>query len=122
MQLLPVVPVVLPLLTAALLTLGGKWLPKSIVQIAALCAALTTLSVDLFLMSQAVAKPIEYWVGGWQPRHGIALGIEFLIDRPGAGMAAFAAFLVLAALVYSLKLFDMVGTHFFSLLLAFLAA
>lgn len=122
MQVLPVLPVVVPLFTAALLSMTGKLLPRFIVQVIALSAALLALAVDLYLMSHVTGKPLEYWFGGWQPRQGVALGIEFVIDRAGAGMAAFAAFLVIASFTYSLRFFDMVGTHFFGLLLAFLAA
>jgi hypothetical protein len=35
-----------------------------------------------------------HWFGGWQPRHGVAIGIDFAADPLGAGLA-------LLALIYS---------------------
>ncbi len=63
-----------------------------------------------------------YWFGDWRPRHGRALGISFAIDPLGAGLAAFATLLTLAALVFSSSYFDAASNHFHALLLAFLGA
>jgi multicomponent Na+:H+ antiporter subunit D len=122
MEVLPVVPVIAPLFAAALLTMLGKLLPRMLIQLTGLLAALVTLAADCYLMNAAASTPVTYWFGGWRPRNGIALGIAFVADRFGAGMAAFAALLVLAAFLFSLKYFDVAGAHFSALLLAFLAA
>src|SRR6185312_1796154 len=58
-------------------------------------------------------------MGGWSPQHGVAIGIAFAIDPLGAGMAAFAGVMVLAALTYSLRYFDAVGGLFHGLMLLF---
>ena len=73
------------------------------------------------LFRQSLTQTIVYWFGGWTPRHGLALGIEFHIDPIGAGLALFATTLTLASLVFSAKYFDTVGNHFHALLLVFLA-
>src|SRR5437660_999442 len=65
-------------------------------------------------------QPFAYWVGGWRPRHGVAIGISLSIDPIGAGMAAFASILVLAALVYSWRYFDAVKGLFHGLMLLFM--
>lgn len=122
MRILPVLPVIVPLFTAALLAVAGKSVPRLLSHLIALACALFTLGADLLLMQAATAAPVTYWYGGWQPRNGIALGIAFVVDRMGASMAAFAALLIVAAFIFSMKYFDVVGTHFFGLLLAFLAA
>ena len=54
-------------------------------------------------------------------RHGVAIGISLSIDPLGAGLAAFAAFLVSASLIYSLHYFDAVGGLFHGLMLLFMA-
>ena len=51
----------------------------------------------------------------------MAIGISFSVDLLGAGMAAFAALLVTAAAVYSIRYFDAVEGLFHGLLLLFMA-
>lgn len=76
------------------------------------------------------SRLVVYWLGGWTPRlnpagHAappVAVGIGLVIDPFGAGLAAFAGLLVVAALVFSLHYFDSVGTLYHVLMLTFLAA
>ncbi len=81
--------------------------------------AATALCV--LLAVHASGEPFAYWVGGYAPRHGVAIGISLSIDPLGAAMAAFAALLVTAALVYSLRYFDAVKGLFHGLMLLFMA-
>ena len=120
--MLPVLPVVLPLFTAALLAALTKLISQRLSQIIAIATTLATLAVNVSLLRASAAQPIMYWFGGWRPRHGLALGISFAIDPIGAGLATFVSVLMLAAFVFSSKYFDTVGNHFHALLLAFLAA
>lgn len=120
--MLPVIPVVLPLLTAALLAALSRAIPSRLSQWMAMATTLGTLGASLYLMRASAVEPIVYWFGGWRPRHGVALGISFTIDPLGAGFAAFAALLTLAAFVFSSQYFDAVGNHFHALVLAFLGA
>ena len=30
---------------------------------------------------RGAASPFAYWMGGWRPEHGVAIGISF-VDRP----------------------------------------
>ncbi len=122
MAALPVLPVVVPLFAAALLAALSKTVPEWVSQLLAIASTAVTLVVNLYLLHLSAAQPIVYWFGDWRPRHGVALGISFAIDPIGAGLAAFASLLTLAALVFSLKYFDSVGGHFGALLLAFLGA
>ena len=50
------------------------------------------------------------------------LGITFVVDPIGAGLACLAALLTLLALVFSWRFVDSGGNHFQSLMLVFLAA
>ena len=114
-------PVVIPFLVAPLLVCVGMVAPRWCEDAAALTVALSAVTVCLLLAVHAGSRPFAYWMGGWRPQHGVAIGIAFSIDPLGAGMAAFAAVIVLAALTYSLKYFDAVGGLFHGLMLLFLA-
>ncbi len=120
--MLPVAPVVLPLFTAALLAALTKAISQRASQLIAIASTLATLAINIMLLRASAAQPIVYWFGDWRPRQGIALGISFAIDPLGAGLAAFATLLTLAAFVFSSQYFDTVGNRFHALLLAFLAA
>jgi multicomponent Na+:H+ antiporter subunit D len=63
-----------------------------------------------------------YWLGGWRPRHSLAIGISLSVDSLGAGLACFAALLVTASLLYAWRYFKSVDGLFHALMLAFLAA
>lgn len=120
--MLPVIPVVLPLFAAAMLAATTRIISQRLSKGIAASVTLCTLANLLYLLRASASQPIVYWFGGWRPRGGSAIGISFVIDPFGAGLAAFAALLTLAALTFSSKYFDTVGNHFHALLLAFLAA
>lgn len=120
--MLPVCPVVIPLLTAALLAALTKCISQRLSQAIALIGTLAALICCVLLMRASAAQPLVYWFGNFRPRQGIALGISFTVEPLGAGLAAFTSLLTLAALVFSSRYFDTVGNHFHALLLAFLAA
>ena len=66
---------------------------------------------------------LVYWFGNWHPRPGgIAIGIAFVADPLGAGLAAFVGLLGTAALVFSWRYFESVGALFHALMLVFLGA
>jgi multicomponent Na+:H+ antiporter subunit D len=121
MDVLVPLPVAIPLITAATLTATGHFLGKRVDDIAGIAAAGATTVISLLLVFHSADHRLAYWFGGWQPRHGLALGISFTVDPVGAGFAALAATLVTAALVFSWRYFDEVGTLFHVLMLAFLA-
>ncbi len=122
MRMLPVLPVIIPLFGAGLLAALTKKISQRGSQLIAIASTLATLAVNLYLLQASAAQPIVYWFGDWCPRHGLALGISFAIDPLGAGLAAFATLLTLAALVFSSSYFDAASNHFHALLLAFLGA
>lgn len=114
--------VVVPFIVAAVLIATGSFLPRLLQDgLAIICAAAVATMCVLFAF-HASAQPFAYWLGGWTPRHGIAIGISLSVDPLGAGMAAFAAVMVLAALIYSVRYFDAVEGLFHGLMLLFLAA
>lgn len=115
-------PVAIPLLAAALLTGLGPFLRRPIVEAVALAAAVAVTVISGLLMIRAGDGPAVYWFGGWTPRDGVALGISFTVDAAGAGLAAFCGFLVVAALIFSWRYFEVVRALFHALMLVFLAA
>src|SRR6185312_10793796 len=94
-------PIVVPMIGAALLVACRHWTPRLVNDMAAGGVAITVATLSAILLARAVDHPFAYWMGGWRPSHMVAIGISLSIDPIGAGMAAFAALLVTAALVYS---------------------
>src|SRR5439155_4659111 len=109
-----------PLLAAPVLAGLGHWVPKRADDVIAIAVAAATTTLAVLLLVRSVGTPLVYWFGGWHPRSGLALGISFTVDPLGAAFAAVTAFLVLAALVFSWRYFDTVGTLFHVLMLLFL--
>jgi multicomponent Na+:H+ antiporter subunit D len=114
-------PVVIPFVVAPLLVSVGMVAPRWCEDAAAMTVAISVVTICLLLAVHAGSRPFAYWMGGWRPEHGVAIGIAFSIDPLGAGIAAFASLMVLAALTYALRYFDAVGGLFHGLMLLFLA-
>jgi multicomponent Na+:H+ antiporter subunit D len=118
---LTALPVVVPFIGAALLVAIGSFSPRWLNDSIGVGAALAVAAICVLLANHAVGAPYAYWMGGFEPRHGVAIGISLSVDPLGAGLAAFAAVLVIAALVYSLRYFDAVKGLFHGLMLLFMA-
>jgi multicomponent Na+:H+ antiporter subunit D len=112
-----------PLMAAAFIAPFSKHMPRAL---SCAIAAVTSLAVlfmaGALMFYTAEHGPVVHWMGGWIPRHDLAIGISFSVDAMGAGLAAFIALLVFGATVYTWVKFDLDGTLFHSLLLAFLGA
>jgi multicomponent Na+:H+ antiporter subunit D len=111
-----------PLLVAALLVAGGTMMPRRVVDVLATLAALASAVMCGVVLADVADGVAVYWFGAWTPREGVALGISFAIDGIGAGLAAFAAVLFVAAFLFSWRYFVVVGPLFHALMLVFLAA
>jgi multicomponent Na+:H+ antiporter subunit D len=115
-------PVAIPLIAGAALAgtdfVRRRWLTDTVAILAA--AGVTVLCA--ILVARAADGPIVYWLAGWQPRHGVAVGISLTIDTLGAGMATLVGLLVTAALIFSARYFDAVSNLFHALMLVFCAA
>ena len=115
-------PIVIPLFCAAVLTALRSFLPKRVADGIAIAAATANTAICAVLVYLSRADTLVYWFGNWQPRGGIALGISFVVDPLGAGLAALCSVLAVAALVFSSKYFETVGTLYHVLMLVFIAA
>ncbi len=112
-----------PLMVAALIAAFGKMWPRRVNDVLAIFAGmLTSLVACALLVAVAANGTIVHWFGGWTPRHGVALGIAFVVDPAGAALAAFTAFLTFAALIYAWTYYDEGGPEFQVLMLAFAGA
>ena len=108
---LPILPVVVPLLAAALLLLlesRGMALQRAI----GLLASLIQLGLALLLIAQADSGSVSvYLVGNWEAWVGIALAV----DRLAAIMLVTTAVLGVASLLYASSGWDQRAPHFHAL-------
>ncbi|HET7568707.1 MAG TPA: complex I subunit 5 family protein [Gaiellaceae bacterium] len=102
MSWLPPLLVAIPLLAGAAIAGGDHVTPTPIQQAVAVAAAAATAALSALLLIHVESVEVVHWFGGWKPRGGIALGVDFAVDPFAAGMCLAAAVVVLLALVYSL--------------------
>ncbi len=121
MSHLAALPVAVPLLAASLLVATGAFAPRWFGDTISGACAICVVAICVLLARQASSGPFAYWLGGWRPEHGIAIGISLSIDPLGAGLAAFAALMVVAAFAYALRYFEAAGGLFHGLMLLFMA-
>ena len=120
MTALASLPMVVPFIAAAVLVAVGSVAPRWSNDAIGVTVAVAVLAMCVLLARDAASRGIVYWLGGWGQRRGGALGIDLEIDPIGAGVAAFAALMVVSAFAYSLRYFDTVGGLFHALMLLFL--
>jgi len=120
MALIPLT-VAVPVLAAAALVGAARWSNRAIAEAVALCATLATAAFCAILLADSGADPKAYWVGGWQPRGGIAIGVDFFVDPIAAGLATLVSVLMVAALVMMWRYRDTDAPLFQVLMLVFLA-
>lgn len=106
----PILPVLLPAVTAALLALVQPRASLARAASLASCALLVGVAVKLLLIA-ADGEPRVYALGDWPPPFGIAL----VLDRLSALMIALTALLALACLSYATAGADREGPFFHAL-------
>ena len=121
-SLLTPLPVAVPLVGAALIASLRKWLNRAAADSLAILFAAVTLVLVSLLLVRAVNAPAVYWFGNWFPRGSVLLGIGFVADVIGDGLATLAAGLTLLSLIFSWRLIDSGSNHFQPLMLIFLGA
>src|SRR5438874_463273 len=114
--------VAVPMIAAPTLVAFRHWTPRALNDVAATGVAVAVATFCAMLLAKTISNPFAYWMGGWRPSHMVTVGISFSIDPIGAGIATFAAILVIAALVYSWRYFEAADGLFHALMLVFLAA
>lgn len=115
-------PVAIPLLGAALIAALRKWLNRATADTLGILASAATLVCSSALLLRSLGYTQVYWFGNWYPRGSIVLGITFVVDPVGAGLATLAAILVLLGLIFSWHFTNSGSHHYHPLMLVFLAA
>lgn len=87
----------------------------------ALALAAASAVMTLLLLVHTGSGMTVYWFGGWHPRHGLAIGINFAVTAIGAGLAAFVALLMVVALLYSTRVQKVDSPYYHVLMLTFMA-
>src|SRR4051794_29315649 len=101
--------VAVPLVTAAVLVGVAVALPRPVVDVSAIVAAIAVAVMCALVLSDVGDGRLVYWFGGWTPRHGVAVGVSFAIDQVGAGLALFVALTFVGAFMFSWRYFVVVG-------------
>ncbi len=115
-------PIVVPMIGAAALVAVRHWAPRLLNDFSGAGVGLGVVTLLAILLVRVAHHPFAYWMGGWRPKDFVAIGISLSLDPLGVGMAALAAVLVTAALIYSWRYFDGADGLFHALMLVFMAA
>lgn len=118
---LPPAAIAVSITGAAVLLVVGRHVPRAVVDGVATAVAAGVTAMSGIVLVATVSGRTVAWSGGWQPVHGVEIGILVESDMVGAGLALLAAALTTVALLYSWRYFESVEAHFQALMLMFLA-
>jgi multicomponent Na+:H+ antiporter subunit D len=93
-------PVAIPLLGAALVSASDHVSPRRLQDAIGIAAAATATVFSFLILLATERHDVLHWFGGWHPDGGVALGIGFVADPFGAGLATFALGLTTLSLIY----------------------
>jgi multicomponent Na+:H+ antiporter subunit D len=113
--------VAVPMIVAALLAASGGRIRRPVADGAAIAAVTATCVFCALLLARSGDGTVVTWFGGWHPRGGVAIGVDFAVDGLGAGLATFIAVLAIAALLFSWRYLDAEEAHLHVLILVFVA-
>jgi multicomponent Na+:H+ antiporter subunit D len=122
MSWIPPLLVAIPLLGAALVAGLDHITPKALQQALVVAVSAGTTALAFLLLWSAESHEVIHWFGGWQPRHGLALGVDFAVGPLAAGMCCVIGLVVTLALVYSLTFLRDAARLFDALMLVALGA
>jgi multicomponent Na+:H+ antiporter subunit D len=114
--------VLVPVLAATVLAATSPVARRRVAGIVGVLAALAMAGLCAATLAQAGGGVLVVWFGGWTPRAGAAVGIDFAPDPFGAGLALFVAVLGVAALVMCVEVIQVEDHLFDAIALIFLAA
>src|SRR5215211_2911995 len=114
--------VLVPVIAATLLAATSPIARRRAAGVVGVVAALAMTALCAATLSRVRDDTLVVWFGGYRPRAGAAVGIDFAIDPLGAGLALFVAVLGVAALVMCVELIQVEDHLFDAIALVFLAA
>jgi multicomponent Na+:H+ antiporter subunit D len=121
MSPLPPLAIAVPLVGGAVVLIAGFFGRRWLIDVLATSFAAATAVVCALLLNRALSEPLVHWFGGWKPEDGVAIGVSFVVDPLGAGLALLVAVLVVASVVFTWRYFDTVHGLFHALTLVFAA-
>src|SRR4051812_43364668 len=110
------------MLAATLLAATSPVSRRRAAGIVGLVAALATAALCAATLAHVDGGTLVVWFGGWRPRAGAAVGIDFAVDPLGGGLALFVAVLGVAALLMCVEVIRVEDHLFDAIALVFLAA
>ena len=119
---MPALAVAVPLLGAALLGALRTWMKRWVADLVALTICGLALLNASVLLVRTLHGPVVYWFGNWYPRGSMVLGIGFVAEPIGTGIAVLACLLTFLALLFAWRHVDSGAHHFQPLMLIFMAA
>jgi multicomponent Na+:H+ antiporter subunit D len=122
MSWIPPLVVAIPLLGAAVTAGLDHVIPEPAQDALVVGASAATTALAFVLLWHAEGHEVVHWFGGWEPHHGIALGIDFAVGPLAAGMCAVIGVVVTLALLYSLTFMREAARLFDALMLVALGA
>ena len=121
-MLSPALFVAIPLAVAGTLSAVRDYLPRWITDLVAILTAAFNFVVAGLWTLHAIHQTQVYWFGNWFPRGHMAIGIGFVMDGVGCGLASLASLLTLLALIFSWKYVESGDRHYHPLMLVFMGA
>jgi multicomponent Na+:H+ antiporter subunit D len=114
--------VLVPILAATVLAATSPFARRRLAGIVGVVTALAMAALCAATLADVHGGTLVVWFGGWRPRAGAAVGIDFAVDPLGGGLALFVAVLGVAALVMCVELIQVEDHLFDAIALVFLAA
>ena len=98
---LPIAPILIPLAAALLLPLVDRVWTRLRNLFSLLAGLLTVASLVALAPPVLDGRPVVYWMSGWAPRNGIAIGISLTIDAWGLLVALIVAVVGTLCLIFA---------------------
>jgi multicomponent Na+:H+ antiporter subunit D len=122
MTWIPPLLVAIPLLAAVAVAGLDHVTPAPVQDALVIAASAATTAFAFVLLWHSESHEVVHWFGGWHPRGGVALGIDFAVGPLAAGMCAVIGLVVTLALLYSLTFLREAARLFDALMLVALGA
>src|SRR4051812_47714872 len=114
--------VLVPVLAATLLAATSPVGRRPVAGVVGVLAALAAAVLCALTLGDTAGGVAVHWFGGWEPRAGVAVGIDFAVDGIGGGLALFVAVLGVAALVMCVEVIQVEDHLYDAIALLFIAA